>query len=96
MYLCTIITNWMDTRMVLAENFPTKYSSAIYSQYAIDWDNFFCGNISQEWLLIYIMNLGKIEMTYKKILLSISGVPILSKSNSLIITAHGKTDSEQQ
>ena len=42
------------------------------------------------------MNLGKIEMTYKKILLSISGVPILSKSNSLIITAHGKTDSEQQ
>lgn len=38
MYLCTMITNWMDTGMVLAENFPNKYSRAIYSQHSIGWD----------------------------------------------------------
>ena len=39
--------------MVLAENFENKYSRAIYSQYAIDWDNFFHRKIFQDWLLIY-------------------------------------------
>ena len=43
----------MDTGMVLAEKFPLMYSKAIYSQYAIGWDNFFRGKISQEWLLLY-------------------------------------------
>ena len=43
----------MDTGIVLAEKFPLSYSETIYSQYAIGWDNFFRGNISQEWLLIY-------------------------------------------
>lgn len=53
MYHCTIITNWVDTKMVLEENFPTKHSRSIYSQYTIGWDNFFCGKISQERLLLY-------------------------------------------
>lgn len=52
-YLYNIITNWMDTGMALADKFPNKYSRAILSQYAIGWDNFFCGKISQEWLLLY-------------------------------------------
>ena len=43
----------MDTGMVIAEKFPSIYSKAIYSQYAIGWDNFFRGKISQEWLLLY-------------------------------------------
>ena len=52
-YFCTMITNWMDTEMVIAEKFSLKYSRAIYSQYAIGWDNFFRGKISQEWILLY-------------------------------------------
>ena len=48
-----MITTWMDTGMVQAEDFPAKYSGAIYSQYAIGWDNFFCGKISQQWLSLF-------------------------------------------
>ena len=48
-----MFTNWMDTGMVIAEKFPPMYSKAIHSQYVICWNNFFCGKISQEWLLLY-------------------------------------------
>ena len=45
-----MITKWMDTGMVIviADKFCSKYTTAIYSSYAIGWDNFFGGNISQE------------------------------------------------
>ena len=43
----------MDTGMVIVDKFPSKYSKAIYFQYAIGWDNFFHGKISQEWLQLY-------------------------------------------
>ena len=36
MNLFTMITKWMNTSMVIANDFPSKYSKAIYSQYAID------------------------------------------------------------
>lgn len=39
--------------MVLAEEFPNKYSKAIYFQYSIGWYNFFCGKFFEEWLIIY-------------------------------------------
>lgn len=39
--------------MVQSEDFPEKYHKAIYSQYAIGWDNFFGGKISQEWLALF-------------------------------------------
>ena len=42
-----------DTGMEIVDKFPSKQSKAIYSQYAIDWDNSFCGNIFQEWLQLY-------------------------------------------
>ena len=43
----------MNTGLVMAENFPTKYSIAFYPQYTIGCDNFFCRKISQEWLLLF-------------------------------------------
>ena len=52
-YMCSMITNWMDTRMVQAEDFPAKYSGAIYSQYGISQHNFFRGKISQQWLSLF-------------------------------------------
>ena len=52
-FLCSMITAWMDTGMVQVEDFPVKYSGAIYSQYAIGWDIFFCGEISQHWLSLF-------------------------------------------
>ena len=33
--------------------FHIKYRNAMYLQYAIGWDHFFYGKISQEWLILY-------------------------------------------
>ena len=53
MHLCLILTQWMDTGTVVAEDFPERFHRAIYSQYAIGWDNFFRGKFSQEWLVLF-------------------------------------------
>ena len=53
MHLCLILTQWMDTGTVVAEKFPERFHRAIYSQYAIGWDNFFHGKFSQEWLVLF-------------------------------------------
>ena len=43
----------MDTGTVVAVDFPERFHRAIYSQYAIGWDNFFRGKFSQEWLVLF-------------------------------------------
>ena len=43
----------MDTGTVVADEFPERFHRAIYSQYAIGWDNFFRGKFSQEWLVLF-------------------------------------------
>ena len=51
--LCLILSQCMDTGTVVATEFPNQFHCAIYSQYAIRWDNFFCEKFSQEWLVLF-------------------------------------------
>ena len=38
MYLCLILTKWMDTGTIVAAGYPKQFHREIYSQYAIGWD----------------------------------------------------------
>ena len=99
-YIFTMITNRMDTGMVIAEKFPLMYSKAIYSQYAIGWDNFFCGKISQEWLLLYNVSRTIRDDTQRYSAQYIWGVNIIKKTLRQMIKlwdirntqVHGTTD----
>ena len=43
----------METGTVMAIDFPAHFHLTLYSQYTIDWDNFFCGKFLQEWLVLF-------------------------------------------
>ena len=75
MYLCLILTQWMDTGTVVAAEFPDQFHCAIYSQYAIGLDNFFCGKFSQEWLVLFDEK-NQISITTIDIHVSMFGVQI--------------------
>ena len=94
----------MDTGMVLAEKFPSMYSKAIYSQYAIGWDNFFRGKISQEWLLLYDESRTNRHDTQRYSAQYIWGANIVEITLRQMIKlweiwnnqVHGNTDGERQ
>lgn len=48
-----MVNKLMDSGMALANDFPSKYRTAIYPQYTIRWNIVFYGKISQEWLKPY-------------------------------------------
>lgn len=53
LYLCLILTKLINTGTIVAADYPKIFHCAIYFQYAIVWDNFFCGKLLQEWLVLF-------------------------------------------
>ena len=47
--LCSCISDWFETQLVLPQNYPAKYHPAIITQTNIGWFHLFTGHISQEW-----------------------------------------------
>ena len=52
-HLCSVATEWLDTREVQMEKYPSQIQSTLSSQAKIGWYNIFRGRLSNKWLQRY-------------------------------------------
>ena len=50
--LCTAISEWLETGIVIIDNYPPRFHAALATQTTIGWRHLFAGRLSQEWLQI--------------------------------------------
>ena len=55
--IASILTDFMDNGCVNPNNYDHRFHAAIYSQYAIGFDQWFLGKISQHWLNLFLCHL---------------------------------------
>ena len=51
-FLCSCITDWLDTGSVDPNKYNYRYNKAILTQNLIGWHHVFMGKLSQEWLYL--------------------------------------------